>query len=41
MIHNSPFTPQNIRVSVHDVVREIQLVPLVIPCNEHEIIENA
>nr|XP_017252692.1 PREDICTED: uncharacterized protein LOC108223115 isoform X2 [Daucus carota subsp. sativus] len=41
MIHNNPVAPQNIRVSVDDVVPEYQLTPLPVPCSEHETIGNA
>ncbi|WOH15073.1 hypothetical protein DCAR_0934608 [Daucus carota subsp. sativus] len=41
LIHNNPIAPQNIRVSVDDVVPEFQQAPLPVPCNEHETIGNA
>ena len=41
MIHNNPVAPQNIKVSVDDVVPEYQLTPLPVPCSEHETIGNA
>ncbi|KAL8109981.1 hypothetical protein AgCh_025911 [Apium graveolens] len=41
MIHNNPIVPNNIRVSVDDVVPEFQLIPLPVPCNELETIGNA
>ncbi|XP_074326989.1 uncharacterized protein LOC141664932 [Apium graveolens] len=41
MIHNNPIAPQNVRVSVDDVITEYQLTPLPVPCYEHETIENA
>lgn len=33
--------PNNVRVSVDDVVPEFQLIPLPVPCNELETIGNA
>ncbi|KAL8103901.1 hypothetical protein AgCh_028195 [Apium graveolens] len=41
MIHNNPIAPQNVRVSVDDVITEYQLTPLPVPCYEHETIGNA
>ncbi|KAL8156660.1 hypothetical protein AgCh_001666 [Apium graveolens] len=41
MIHNNPIAPQNVRVSVDDIITEYQLTPLPVPCYEHETIENA
>ncbi|KAL8148107.1 hypothetical protein AgCh_005450 [Apium graveolens] len=41
MIHNNPIAPQNVRVSVNDVITEYQLTPLPVPCYEHETIGNA
>ncbi|KAL8147766.1 hypothetical protein AgCh_005183 [Apium graveolens] len=41
MIHNNPIVPNNVRVSVDDVVPEFQLIPLSVPCNELETIGNA
>ncbi|KAL8131230.1 hypothetical protein AgCh_007230 [Apium graveolens] len=41
MIHNNPISPQNVRVSVDDVITEYQLTPLPVPCYEHKIIGNA
>ncbi|KAL8101586.1 hypothetical protein AgCh_033474 [Apium graveolens] len=41
MIHNNPISPQNVRVSVDDVITEYQLTPLPVPCYEHETIGNA
>ncbi|XP_074382333.1 uncharacterized protein LOC141724202 [Apium graveolens] len=38
MIHNNPIAPQNVRVSVDDVITEYQLTPLYVPCYEHETI---
>ncbi|KAL8122564.1 hypothetical protein AgCh_019051 [Apium graveolens] len=40
-IHNNPIVPNNVRVSVDDVVPEFQLIPLPVPCNELETIGNA
>ncbi|KAL8146476.1 hypothetical protein AgCh_004274 [Apium graveolens] len=41
MNHNNPIAPQNVRVSVDDVITEYQLTPLPVPCYEHETIGNA
>ncbi|KAL8133553.1 hypothetical protein AgCh_008861 [Apium graveolens] len=41
IIHNNPIAPQNVRVSVDDVITEYQLTPLPVPCYEHETIGNA
>ena len=41
MIHNNPIAPQNVRVSVDDVITEYQLTPLPMPCDEHETVGNA
>ncbi|KAL8155015.1 hypothetical protein AgCh_000403 [Apium graveolens] len=41
MIHNNSIAPNNVRVSVDDVVPEFQLILLPVPCNELETIENA
>lgn len=41
MIHNIPITPNNVKVSVDDVLPELQLTPLPVPCDEHETIGNA
>ncbi|KAL8128018.1 hypothetical protein AgCh_014811 [Apium graveolens] len=41
MIHNNPIAPQNVRVSVDDVITEYQLTSLPVPCYEHETIGNA
>ncbi|KAL8157771.1 hypothetical protein AgCh_002464 [Apium graveolens] len=41
MNHNNPIAPQNVRVSVDDVITEYQLTPIPVPCYEHETIGNA
>ena len=36
LIHGKPISPQNVKVSVDDVVAKFQITPLPVPCDEHD-----
>ena len=41
MIHNNQIAPQNVKVSIDDVLAEYKLTPLPVPCDEYETVGNA